>query len=153
MIVKLEPIGIVHSTRSKPEDDYWDKEKSHIEISDRFSEETLIGLDEFSHIEVVFFFHKIDLNKVITTTRHPRNRTDWPKVGLFAQRNKNRPSQIGLTTCRILKIEEKRIYVSGLDAIDGTPVLDIKPWVKEFGPRGDQKQPAWTTELMKQYWK
>jgi tRNA (Thr-GGU) A37 N-methylase len=83
---------------------------------------------------------------------HPRNNGDWPKVGIFAQREKNRPNQIGTTICRIAKIEGRTLYVEGLDAVDGTPVLDIKLWVTEFGPRGSTFQPSWVTELMQSYW-
>lgn len=95
---------------------------------------------------------KVDPGKIETGARHPRNNVAWPNVGIFAQRGKNRPNQIGLTICRILKVEQTRLYLEGLDAIDGTPVLDIKPWVKDFGPRGDVDQPAWITELMQGYW-
>lgn len=73
-------------------------------------------------------------------------------MGIFAQRGKNRPNQFGATVGRILKIDGLTIWLEGLDAIDGSPVLDIKPWVKEFGPRGEVKQPEWMSELMKGYW-
>ena len=73
-------------------------------------------------------------------------------MGIFSQRGKNRPNQIGLTICKIIKVEDKNLYIEGLDAIDGTPVLDIKPWVQEFAPRGAIRQPSWITELMREYW-
>lgn len=85
--------------------------------------------------------------------RHPRNNTDWPKVGVFAQRGRNRPNRIGSTICRILKVDGLNLYVEGLDAIDGSPVLDIKPWVIEFGPRGLVFQPGWMSDLMQGYWR
>ena len=84
--------------------------------------------------------------------RHPRNKKEWPKVGIFAQRGKNRPNTIGSTICRILKVEGLKVFVEGLDAIDGSPVFDIKPWVLEFAPRGQIFQPAWISELMLGYW-
>jgi tRNA (Thr-GGU) A37 N-methylase len=87
-----------------------------------------------------------------TGARHPRNRIDWPLVGIFAQRGKNRPNRIGITICRIEKVEGKRLHVRGLDAIDGTPVIDIKPVLREFLPRGDIRQPEWASELMTGYW-
>lgn len=95
---------------------------------------------------------RVDPNKIESSARHPRNRPDWPLVGIFAQRGKNRPNQIGLSVCQIEKVEGNRVYLKGLDAIDGTPVLDLKPWVKEFGPRGEVKQPDWMDQLMNQYW-
>ena len=84
--------------------------------------------------------------------RHPRNRRDWPLVGIFAQRGKNRPNRLGLTTCRIVAVDGLSVEVEGLDAIDGTPVLDIKPVMAEFLPRGAIRQPAWSRKLMAGYW-
>jgi tRNA (Thr-GGU) A37 N-methylase len=65
---------------------------------------------------------------------------------------KDRPNRLGVTVCQIVKVEGSTVHVAGLDAIDGTPVVDIKPWMVEFGPRGDIAQPSWSTELMKGYW-
>jgi len=75
-----------------------------------------------------------------------------PKVGTFAQRNKNRPNKIGLKTVLFLDRNEKVVLVKGLDAIDGTPIFDIKPVLKEFEPKGEIRQPLWTTEIMSNYW-
>jgi len=72
-------------------------------------------------------------------------------VGILAQRAKDRPNRIGITTCRIKSVSGLRIEVVGLDAIDGTPILDIKPYLREFAPRGEIHQPAWVSELMKDY--
>lgn len=95
---------------------------------------------------------QVDPTKIEKTSRHPRNNTNWPKVGIFAQRGKNRLNQVGATICRILKVDGTKLHLEGLDAIDGTPVLDLKPWVVEFAPRGDVFQPKWITELMEGYW-
>jgi len=89
---------------------------------------------------------------VQTAARHPRGNRDWPEVGIFAQRGKARPNRIGLSVCELVAVEGLRVAVRGLDAIDGTPVLDLKPWMQEFGPRGPVRQPAWSTELMAGYW-
>ncbi len=96
--------------------------------------------------------NRVSPNDVITGARHPRGNTNWDKVGIFAQRAKNRPNQLGSTICKIKRIDGLSIHVDGLDAIDGTPVLDIKPYVKEFAPRGETYQPQWVSELMKEYW-
>lgn len=152
-LLNLRPIGLVRSPRKEAIDDYWGKVVSTIEIdSARFTAESLAGLDAFSHIEVVFYFHGVPDDKIETGARHPRNRKDWPKVGIFAQRGKNRPNRLGLSVCNLLKIEGLAVTVEGLDAIDGTPVLDIKPYMKEFAPRGEVSQPAWPTELMAEYY-
>ena len=73
-------------------------------------------------------------------------------MGIFAQRAKARPNRLGVTTCRLERVDGLTLCVAGLDAIDGSPVLDIKPHMREFGPRGDVRQPAWATELMADYW-
>jgi tRNA (Thr-GGU) A37 N-methylase len=96
---------------------------------------------------------RVEPDEVERAARHPRNNHEWPRVGIFAQRGKNRPNRIGTTICRIIKVEGSTLKVQGLDAIDGSPVLDIKPWVAEFGPRGSTKQPKWISELMQDYWR
>lgn len=149
----MTPVGVVNSSRKKIEDDNWDSETVFIQLNEaEFSGEALMGLSDFSHVEVLFYMDQVDPAKVEKTARHPRNNLDWPKVGIFAQRGKNRPNQIGTTICRILKVENSKLHLEGLDAVHGTPVLDIKPWVQEFAPRGKVFQPEWITELMKQYW-
>ena len=150
--IKLRPIGIVENTRSEVEDDNWGGVVSKIVLSDEFGEESLRGIEEFSHVEVIYSFHQADAQKVVAGARHPRNNTRWPKVGIFAQRGKNRPNHLGLTVAKVLKCEGKILYVKGLDAINGTPVLDIKPVMKEFLPEGTVRQPKWVSELMGQYW-
>ncbi len=152
--IAMQPIGIAHSSRKVIEDDNWDQEQTFIELdSTNFKPEALAGISDFSHVEILFFMNQVDPAKVEKTARHPRNNTDWPKVGIFAQRGKNRPNQIGSTICRVKKVEGLKLHIEGLDAVDGTPVLDIKPWVQEFGPRGETFQPQWISELMKGYWK
>ena len=103
-------------------------------------------------MHVVFWFHKVPDEKIVRGSRHPRNQQHWPKVGILAQRGKNRPNRIGLCVARVLRREGRTLVVAGLDAIDGTPILDIKPVMQEFLPREEVSQPAWSTELMKQYW-
>lgn len=147
----LTPVGVVRSSRSIAEDDDWDAETSSVELLPPFDERALRGLDGFSHCIVVYVFDRAgwDESRVL---RHPRGNADWPEVGIFAQRAKDRPNRIGVTTCRILGVEGPVLHVSGLDAIDGTPVVDIKPHMREFGPRDDVHQPAWADELMRGYW-
>ncbi len=151
--ITMTPIGRVRSTRAAAEDDRWDSETCSIELdAAEFTAEALAGLDDFSHLEVVYLFDRVDPQKVERGARHPRNNPAWPKTGIFAQRGKNRPNRIGTTICRIEGVDGLRVQVTGLDAIDGTPVLDLKPWVREFGPRGEVRQPAWIGELMAGYW-
>ena len=150
---EISPIGTVHSPVAEPVDDVWGGVKCRIDLdASRFTPECLAGLAAFSHVEVVFLFHLVQESEIATGSRHPRGRLDWPKVGIFAQRGKNRPNRIGVTVCRLLSVENLSLEVEGLDAIDGTPVLDIKPYMREFAPRGEIRQPEWAGELMGEYW-
>jgi tRNA (adenine37-N6)-methyltransferase len=152
--VNLLPIGVVHSHRTEAIDDDWDKIESYIELdATQFDESVLAGLAEFSHVEVIYAFHRVPDSKIEKGARHPRGRTDWPLVGIFAQRGKNRPNRLGSTVCRVLRVDRLKIELEGLDAIDGSPVLDIKPLMSGFLARGDFKEPNWAKEIMLQYWR
>jgi tRNA-Thr(GGU) m(6)t(6)A37 methyltransferase TsaA len=149
----VSPIGWVRSSRTQPIDDDWDRESSTIELNlDLVTEDATAGLDGFSHVEVIYQFHGIAESAAVLGARHPRGNADWPLVGILAQRAKNRPNRLGVTCCRLIAVRGSTLEVSGLDAMDGTPVLDIKPWMAEFGPRGPVTQPEWSHELMKDYW-
>jgi tRNA-Thr(GGU) m(6)t(6)A37 methyltransferase TsaA len=152
--VALVPVGLVRSPIRSPVDDVWGGVVATIELdADRFGAEALAGLDTFSHVEVVFLFDRVGDEDIVTTARHPRGRTDWPAVGVFAQRAKHRPNRLGVTVCRLVAVRGTSVDVESLDAIDGTPVLDLKPYMREFAPQGDVRQPAWATELMADYWR
>ena len=149
----LHPVGYVHSQRDVPIDDDWDAIPVHIDLDpEQFTHEALMGLDAFSHCEIVFLFDRVPDEKIETGARHPRGREDWPRIGIFAQRGKNRPNRLGLTVCRIVSVDGLRLTLTGLDAIDGTPVLDIKPVMSGFAPRGEFHEPAWSKEIMAVYW-
>lgn len=152
MLHSVAPIGFVRGGRQAVEDDHWGAERARIELTDAFGPEALFGLADFTHIEVIFQFDRVPDRKIETGARHPRGNTDWPLVGIFAQRGKNRPNRIGLCTCKVVAVEGTAVEVEGLDAVDGTPVLDIKPVMKAFLPRGVVGEPAWVGELMKDYW-
>ncbi len=149
----ITPIGVVHSPRTDPVDDGWDAIISTIELdSERFGRDALQGLDAFSHVEVVYLFHRVDPDAIRVGARHPRGNEAWPEVGIFAQRAKARPNRLGVSACALLKLADLTLTVRGLDAIDGTPVLDLKPVMAEFGPRGERYQPEWSGRLMAGYW-
>lgn len=152
-MVTIIPIAHVEGGRGAADDDHWGESLVVIRLdSSRFTPEALAGLGDFSHVEIVFHFHKMNEDDITTGARHPRGRRDWPKVGIFAQRGKNRPNRIGVCVCRLVHIEGLALTVQGLDAIDGTPVLDIKPVLSGFLPRGEVREPAWAREIMKDYW-
>jgi len=148
----FEPIGHVRASRTEATDDYWGGSVSSIVLEDSYEESALDGVDEFSHVEVLFLFDRVDPKNVVCGARHPRNNADWPAIGIFAQRGKKRPNRIGSTICRVVGRSGPRLDVAELDAIDGTPVLDIKPVMREFLPRDAVRQPEWSRELMRAYW-
>lgn len=151
--ILLTPIGFVRSSRRDPQDDDWDSVKSRIELTEAFQADALDGIEQFSHAEVLFVFDRADGNDVTRGARHPRDNPAWPRVGIFAQRASRRPNLLGATIVRIIARNGRTLEVQGLDALDGTPVVDIKPVMAEFLPRGDVRQPRWATELMRQYWR
>lgn len=149
----VQAVGTVAGGRSRPVDDDWGAVRASIVLDgQRFAPDCVAGLDEFSHVDVVFVFDRVDESSLHLAARRPRGRDDWPLVGIFAQRAKARPNRIGVTTCRLVSVDGLRLEVEGLDAVDGTPVLDVKPHMTEFGPRGPVEQPAWSRELMRGYW-
>jgi tRNA-Thr(GGU) m(6)t(6)A37 methyltransferase TsaA len=153
MVITLEPIGYLVGGRAEIADDDWGDVPAAIELDAlRFDVEALNGLDEFSHLLVVYHFNRVDPAKIETNARHPRNNPAWPKVGIFAQRGKNRPNRLGVSTCRLLGVDGHTVLVQGLDALDGTPILDIKPVMRGFEPRGEIREPTWAGEIMAGYW-
>ncbi len=151
-LLQIQPIGFVQARRDQAQDDFWGGEEACISLAPGFTAEALRGLADFSHAEILFLFHEVDPSKIAAGARHPRNNPAWPSVGIFAQRGKNRPNRIGSTICRIVRVDATRLFVAELDAIDGTPVLDIKPVMLEFLPREAVRQPGWSHELMRSYW-
>jgi tRNA (adenine37-N6)-methyltransferase len=152
MIEQVQAIGFVEARRSHAEDDFWGGEEACIALAESFTAEALKGVEDFSHVEVLFLFHEVDKLRIVMGARHPRNNTEWPAVGIFAQGGKNRPNRIGSTISRVVRVEGTRLFVAELEAIDGSPVLDIKPVMVEFLPRQEVRQPAWSHELMRSYW-
>ncbi len=148
---RVQAIGQVTSARHEVIDDDWGAIESRITLLPPLDMTSVLGLDAFSHLEVVYLFDRVDPDSVHTGARHPRGNPDWPEVGVLAQRVKNRPNRLGVSSCELVAVDGATLVVRGLDAIDGTPVLDIKPYMVEFGPRSAVRQPAWSHELMKDY--
>jgi tRNA-Thr(GGU) m(6)t(6)A37 methyltransferase TsaA len=149
----MKVLGRVRGARAEAEDDFWGGTTATIELAADVPAEALEGLDAFSHAEVLFVFDRVTEEKIVHGARHPRNNLAWPRVGIFAQRGKNRPNRIGSCIVRVVGVEGRSLRVAELDAIEGTPVIDIKPVMREFLPRTEVRQPAWATELMGDYWK
>jgi tRNA (Thr-GGU) A37 N-methylase len=101
---------------------------------------------------VLFRSDRVDPARVRTGARRPRGNPAWPEVGIFAQRAKDRPNRLGSSVCRVVAVRGLDVDVEGLDAVDGAPVLDLKPCMRGSLPRGEVVEPAWAGELMRGYW-
>ena len=147
--IKLTPIGYVSNSVTEKKDDFWGNSISTITLKNEFRG-GLTGLQEFSHAIILCYLDKARYIPEKHLIRRPRNRQDMPLLGIFSQRTKDHPNPIGLTTVEILSVSDTAITVKGLDAINGTPVLDIKPYFPAFDRR-DAQTPEWVDILMKNY--
>ena len=145
--IRLKPIGLVKKKAIGKE---IRKKRTDSEIVvDEALVEALDGLEDFSHLFVIFWMHESSKEDRKTRKVHPRGRSDMPLLGVFATRTSHRPNPIGLTLVRFLKIEGNIITVRGLDASDGTPILDIKPF-DYWDMDRDIRVPEWWTKLEKE---
>ena len=152
MKIALETVATVRNTRTHTGDEDWSQVVSTIEFAPAFASGA-DGLEQWSHVLVVFFMHHDPGDEAPPTDwrRRPRGRADMPLVGVFAQRGRLRPNVIGVTAVKIERVEPGRLVVSGLDAIDGTPVLDLKPYAPVFDRVEDARVPDWFDTLMRGY--
>ena len=151
MEIKLTPVATVKNSRTEPADDYWGSIVSEIELAEHIPAEAFTNIMDFSHLEIIYYFDKVKARDIVFSG-HPRGNSNYPQAGIFAQRKKDRPNALGICTVELLSHHAKTITVKYLDAINGTPVLDIKPVFREFGVKSVIKQPPWVADLMKVYW-
>lgn len=138
------PIGYVKVVKSSDEA----KEKSvvsQIILQPRFIE-ALGGIEGFSHLFVLFYLDKVPAEKNLVLKVHPKGRTDLPLMGVLGTRTMLRPNPIGLTLVKLLKVQDNVLTVQDLDAYDGTPVLDVKPY-DPWDIAKDARVPAWWKKL------
>jgi tRNA-Thr(GGU) m(6)t(6)A37 methyltransferase TsaA len=152
MEIKLQPIATVKNSRTVPIDDHWETIVAEIELAENVPTEAFESISDFSHLEIIYYLDKVK-NEDIVFSGRPRGNPNYPLVGIFGQRKKDRPNKIGLATVELLEHHGRTIKVKFLDAIDGTPVLDIKPVFREFQAKTEIRQPVWVSDLMKNYWK
>ena len=135
----LKAIGIIRNeVKRKPESEYsWQEIVSEIVVDSSLTE-ALDALEEFSHIIVLYWMHQAPAGRVPIKV-HPMGKQELPLVGLFATRSPHRPNPVGVTTVRLLERQGNILKVKGLDAIDGTPVIDIKPYIPQFDSRESSK--------------
>src|SRR3954467_8736069 len=146
---EITPIGTVRNDRTDIQDtDHWGAVRSVISVDERFGDAVrrssrcggrwaapcLQGLDSFSHVEVLFVFDRFPEHGDFREPRPYRGRADLPPFGIFAGRGPRRPNRIGVTTCAIESVQGRELTVVGLDAVSGTPVVDLKPALAEFVP-------------------
>ena len=150
-MAQFEPIGYVRNGRTTMSVGHWADVESRIEI-DPLYVKGLMGLSQFSHVVIVFHLDRIPpFDPLKQITRNPRSMENLPPVGVFAQRTKFRPNPLGVTAVQLVAVDDKGITVRGLDALDGTPVLDIKPYIPAFERKDDVRLPAWVNQMMDGY--
>ena len=150
MHMRIHPIGLVKSPVVEPTDEDWGDVLSEIHLDENLAP-GLQGLAQFSHLIVVFFMHQSTFDPGRPLVRRPQGRVDMPELGIFAQRAKHRPNPIGITAVELVGVTGNVLHVRGLDAIDGTPVLDIKPYVPDFDRVENPIVPEWIGQLMDGY--
>ena len=125
MKIELTPIAYILSVFKDNKKKITKDTISKITLTDDFTEEAFFGIENLKHLEIVWYFHLS--NKTIKTMTYPRGDKTRPERGIFTLRSPHRPNHIATTIVKLIKREGKTITVYGLDAIDGSPVLDIKP--------------------------
>ena len=148
--MNIEPIGFVKNDVLNPYDMEWGEVISEITVNENYAS-GLIGLEDFTHAIIIFFMHKASFSMENHLERHPKRRLDLPKIGIFAQRARHRPNPIGITSVQIISVKNNILTVKGLDAIDGTPIVDIKPYFPCFDKIYNAETPSWVEEIMKDY--
>jgi tRNA (adenine37-N6)-methyltransferase len=148
---EIASIGTVHNDRTDVQhSDNWGAVRSTIVVDERFGDACLQGLEEYSHVEVLYVFDQFPGGGDYREPRPWRGRSGLPPIGIFAGRGPRRPNRIGVTTCAIESVHGRELTVVGLDAVSGTPVIDLKPTMAEFLPT-DTRQPAWVSRVMSDY--
>jgi len=146
----FRPVGVVRSPVTEPVDEGWGLVVSEVHV-DREYASGLQGLEEFSHAIVVTWLHLADFDSEKHLQRRPQGRDDMPCVGIFSQRARHRPNPIGITAVEVVSVEGSVLKVRGLDAIDGTPVLDVRPHYPVYDRADDASVPEWVDRLMEGY--
>ena len=142
MPLDVRPIGWVRNNVKEPRPTGWESVESDLEMEASMTP-ALKGLEGFSHIIVLFWMHLVAQELRGPGQLHPGSRQDLPLVGAFATRTQLRPNPIGMAVVPLLSVNGARLRVRGLDAIDGTPVLDIKPYLPPYDAPKDVRMPPW----------
>ena len=150
--IDMTPIGVVVGAATEATDDHWGPVEATIELdAELLGPDATAGLDEFSHLEVVFVFDRVADDDITVGRAIPGDEPTGPPSGSWRNGPRAAPTA-SVSPCASSSPSRATLRVRGLDAIDGTPVLDVKPYMSAFGPRGAVRQPAWVEELMRDYW-
>jgi len=150
MPLSINPIGVVRSPVVEGRDEAWGNVVAELHI-DAALAAGLTGIEQFSHLLVLYWMHQAGFSPADDLVRRPRGRADMPEIGIFAQRAKHRPVPIGVTAVRLLRCRGAILDVQGLDAIDDSPILDIKPYFPDFDGVANPTLPEWVGRLMQGY--
>ncbi len=143
--VMVRPIGVVRNNIKQPRMDGWVDVRSDILIREELAD-ALDGIEAYSHVIIIFAFHKVPEAEQRSRVR-PRSDPRLPEQGVLATRSQVRPSPIGVSVVRLLRRRHNVLRVEALDAIDGTPVLDIKPYFPNYDAVPDATIPEWARDL------
>ncbi|MFE9679254.1 TrmO family methyltransferase [Streptomyces scabiei] len=150
--IEVPVIGTVVGGHAGRLDDYKGGVESIIRLRPEYPVETLKGIEEFSHLQVIWFFSEGSPDDVALHARSPRDNPAWPATGTFVHHNHRRPPRLGTSFPKLLRVDGLDLHVTDLDADDGTPVIDLVAVFREMLPRGVVTQPAWPTEMLENYW-
>ena len=143
--MSLKAIGIVRNEIKQPIRHGWGEVVSDIVVNSDLTE-ALDGLEGFSHLIVLYWMHQLTPGRQLPLKVHPMGKPELPLTGRFATRSPSRPNPVGQATVRLLERRGNILKVKGLDATNGTPVIDIKPYLPRYDSAPDAKAPKWTTE-------
>lgn len=140
--MQLRPIGVVRNSVTRKEHHGWKDVRSDVIVKGEYTP-GLHGLADFSHIIVLFWLHRVTPEERATLRARPTMKAEIPELGIFAWHSSRRPNPIGVTIVRLLEVQGDTVRVQGLDAIDGTPVLDLRPYVESYYHVDGPREPAW----------
>jgi tRNA-Thr(GGU) m(6)t(6)A37 methyltransferase TsaA len=143
--VSLRPIGVVRNNVFEPMTEGWEDIRSDLIVRDDLMP-ALDGIEQYSHLIVVFAFHRVAESERALRI-HPRGDPALPEQGVLATRSQRRPNPIGVSVVPLLRRRRNVLRVLGLDAVDGTPVLDLKPYLPPYDSVPDARLPHWATRL------
>jgi tRNA-Thr(GGU) m(6)t(6)A37 methyltransferase TsaA len=146
----VEWIGTIYNAVKEPTDEGWSSVVSEIVLDESLAD-GLEGIEQFSHVLVLYWMHRAAEAEPVRMRRRPQGRADMPEIGIFAQRARHRPNPIGVTAVELVQREKNRLWVRGLYAINGTPVVDLKPYVRQFDTVESPRVPEWVDRLMVNY--